>query len=139
MLSFESVYKMYVLLEKRVEELFLYVSPVSKHFSINILYEHLPRASVHVVHVSPCETELYDVLTVVAHKMQLESVTSSMVPLPLFAIPANTLLEFLLTLWHTGIMVLSTYIMPVHLPKAYNFMNSIISTNDLGISSTKRL
>ena len=40
------------------------------------------------------------------------------VPFPSVAIPLNTLLAYLLRLWHTGIIVESTNVMPIHLPKA---------------------
>ena len=40
------------------------------------------------------------------------------VPFPSVAIPLNTLLAYILRLWHTGIIVESTNVMPVHLPKA---------------------
>ena len=61
------------------------------------------------------------------------------VPFPSLASPANTLLKYLRTLWHTGIMVLSTKVMPVHFPKACSLMKSIISRKTLGANSTKRL
>lgn len=40
-----------------------------------------------------------------------------MVPFPSVAIPLNTLFAYLLRLWQMGIMVESTKVIPVHLPK----------------------
>ena len=51
--------------------------------------------------------------------------------------PANTLLKCLLALWHTGIIVLSTNVIPVHHPKAYIFMKSISLTKILAMHLTK--
>jgi len=53
--------------------------------------------------------------------------------------PAKTLLAYLRRLWHTGIMVESTKVMPVHRPKEWRFRKNIILKNTLLSSSTKRL
>ena len=49
------------------------------------------------------------------------------------------LLAYLRKLWHTGIMVESTKVMPVQRPKEWRFRKNIILKNTLLSSSTKRL
>ena len=61
------------------------------------------------------------------------------VPFPSVAIPLNTLLAYLLRLWHTGIIVESTNVMPVHLPKAPRLRKNMSWKNTRLSNSTKRL
>ena len=58
---------------------------------------------------------------------------------PSVAIPLNTLLAYLLRLWHTGIIVESTNVMPVHLPKAPRLRKNMSWKNTRLSNSTKRL
>ena len=60
------------------------------------------------------------------------------VPFPSVAIPLNTL-AYLLRLWHTGIIVESTNVMPVHLPKAPRLRKNMSWNNTRLSNSTKRL
>ena len=59
------------------------------------------------------------------------------VPFPSVAIPLNTLLAYLLRLWH--IIVESTNVMPVHLPKAPRLRKNMSWKNMRLSNSTKRL
>ena len=61
------------------------------------------------------------------------------VPFPSVAIPLKTLLAYLLRLWHTGIIVESTNVMPVHLPKAPRLRKNMSWKNTRLSNSTKRL
>ena len=61
------------------------------------------------------------------------------VPFPSVAIPLNTLLAYILRLWHTGIIVESTNVMPVHLPKAPRLRKNMSWKNTRLSNSTKRL
>ena len=61
------------------------------------------------------------------------------VPFPSVAIPLNTLLAYLLRLWHTGIIVESTKVMPVHHPKAPRLRKNMSWKNTRLSNSTKRL
>ena len=63
------MHEMYASVEKRLEEFFLDVPPVRKHFPVKLPCEHVPHAFVPVIHVSPCDTERYDVTAVVAHEV----------------------------------------------------------------------
>lgn len=57
------------LIKKVIEEFFLDVSPVRKHFPVKLPCEHVPHTLVPVIHVSPCDTERYDVAAVVAYEV----------------------------------------------------------------------
>lgn len=118
---------MYAAVKERLEEFLLYISPVGEDLSIKMFGKHTPYPFITIVNVSRCQTESYDLSGVVADEVQLETVAPSIVPFPFFARPANTLLKCLLMLWHTGIIVLSTKVMPEHLLKEYMHMNSISS------------
>ena len=60
----------------------------------------------------------YYLASVIARKVELKAMAPTIAPFPSVAIPLNILLAYLLRLWHTGIIVESTNVMPVHLPKA---------------------
>ena len=89
----KSVYEMYAAVEKRLEEFFLDVSPVRKHFPVKLPCEHVPHTLVPVIHVSPCETERYDVAAVVAHEVQLEAVAPAHGPLAVLGQAVENLVE----------------------------------------------
>ena len=91
--------------EKSLEKPWRDISPIGKEPSVQFLCQHIPYFRIPVVHISSCEAEGYDFPTVIAGEMQLE-------------VPLKTLLAYRLRLWQTGIIVLSTKLMPVHLPKA---------------------
>lgn len=118
---------MYAAVKERLEEFLLYISPVGEDLSIKMFGKHAPYSVITFVNVSRCQTESYDLSGVVADEVQLEAVAPSHRAFSIFARPANTLLKCLLRLWHTGIIVLSTKVMPEHLPKEYMHMNSISS------------
>lgn len=61
------------------------------------------------------------------------------VPFPFVAMPLSTLLAWRLRLWHTGIIVESTNVIPAHLPNARRLRKNIRGKNTLLPSSTKRL
>jgi len=50
----------------------------------------------------------YYLASVIARKVELKAMPQPIAPFPSVAIPLNTLLTYLLRLWHTGILVEST-------------------------------
>ena len=67
----KSMYKMYPLLKKGVEEFLLDVSPVGKDLSVQNLREHVPYTVIPVIYVSSCKTESYNLSGIVAKQMKL--------------------------------------------------------------------
>ena len=119
---------MYAAVKERPEEFLLYISPVGEDLSIKMFGKHTPYPFITIVNVSRCQTESYDLYGVVADEVQLETVAPSHRAFPIFCKTGKHLVEkCLLRLWHTGIIVLSTKVMPEHLPKEYMHMNSISS------------
>lgn len=67
--------------------------PCRRTPSVKLLREHFPHTGVPVVHVSPCETERYDVPSVVAHQVELEAVAPSHRALPVLGQAGEHLVE----------------------------------------------
>lgn len=91
---------------------FGYVPFVSKQLAIQTFSQHLEHIRAFVADICPCEYKCDDFTSVITCQMELEPMAPTMDPLPSVAIPLNTLLAYRLILWHTGIMVESTNVMP---------------------------
>ena len=89
----QPVHEVYALVEERLEEFFLDIPPVGKHFPVEVLGEHAPHPFVPVVHVRPCEAECYDLARIVAQQVQLETVAPSHRAFPILGEPGEHLVE----------------------------------------------
>lgn len=80
--------------------------------------QDLKHRRILVVDICACKDKGYDLASVIARKMQFEAVTSAHSSFPIGGDTLNTLLAYRLRIWHTGIIIEPTKVMPVQLPNA---------------------
>ena len=73
--DFDSRNKIYLVIEKRGKEFWLYITPIHKQSAIQLFGKHIPYFRISVVHIRHCKTECNDFSTVVTCDMQFETMT----------------------------------------------------------------
>ena len=111
-------HQLYSILKGEVKQLLRNIAFVSEQIAIQPFSKNLEHIRVLVADICTSKYKRYYLASVIARKMELKAMDQPIVPFPSVAIPLNTLLAYLLRLWYTGIIVESTNVMPVHLPKA---------------------
>ena len=111
-------HQLYSILKEEVKQLLRNIAFVSELLAIQTFSKNLEHIRVFVADICTCKYKRYYLASVIARKVELKAMAPTIVPLPSVAIPLNTLLAYRLRLWHTGIIVESTKVIPVHLPNA---------------------
>lgn len=89
--SLQPMHEVYSPAEQILKQFLLDISPVGEDLSIEFPCEHAPYALVPVINVCFCKTECYDISTVIAQKVQLETVAPSHCPLAVLGNPVEYL------------------------------------------------
>ena len=98
--------------------------PLSANFFPKRFFDSTLHTRLSLFDVGHCKVEGQDFAPVVAEVMQFEAVSPSHHSLSSAATPANTLLAYLRRFSHTGIIVLSTNVVPLQRSKEQSPMNT---------------
>ena len=134
-IALQTRYQVDAVIEKTIEQFLRDIPLISKQLSEYIVTQTVKYILVSIINIGLCKHEIEQLASFVAYEVKLKT----KVPPHGALEPLNTLFLVMRLLWHTGTHVLSTKLMPVHLPKQNNCRNSIISKHTRDSNSTKRL
>ena len=137
--AFQFCDKLYAIDKEPLEKILSDIAFVTNELAVDEFNKSLVLKRFAVIHITWSYHEIQNLALLVAIKCSLNPKNHPMEHLPLCAMPLNTLWICILWFLHTLSGVLSTKLMPVHLPSNTFFINKAKGTATCFSSSTKRL